>query len=31
VICANGQPANEAAEGAFFDAAGEFAWHLFCA
>ena len=31
VICASGQPASEAAEGAFFDAAGEFAWHLFCA
>ena len=25
------QPANEAAEGALFDAAGELAWHLFCA
>jgi hypothetical protein len=31
VICANGQRAIEAAEGAFFDAAGELAWHLFCA
>ena len=31
VICANGQPASEAAEEAFFDAAGELAWHLFCA
>jgi D-alanyl-D-alanine carboxypeptidase len=31
VICANGQPANEAAEETFFDAAGELAWYLFCA
>jgi D-alanyl-D-alanine carboxypeptidase len=30
VICANGQPASDAAEEAFFDAAGELAWHLFC-
>jgi D-alanyl-D-alanine carboxypeptidase len=30
VICANGQPTSEAAEEAFFDAAGELAWHLFC-
>lgn len=31
VICANGQPASEAAEEAFFDAAGELAWSLYCA
>ena len=31
VICANGQPTSEAAEGAFLDAAGELVWHLFCA
>jgi D-alanyl-D-alanine carboxypeptidase len=30
VICANGQPVTEAAEGAFFDAAGGLAWQLFC-
>jgi len=30
VICANGQPATEAAEESFFDAAGELAWHLYC-
>jgi CubicO group peptidase (beta-lactamase class C family) len=30
VICANGQPASEAAEEAFFDAAGELAWRLYC-
>jgi D-alanyl-D-alanine carboxypeptidase len=30
VICANGQPASEAAEATFFDAAGELAWHLYC-
>jgi D-alanyl-D-alanine carboxypeptidase len=30
VICANGQPASEAAEESFFDAAGELAWHLYC-
>ena len=31
VICANGQPASEVADRAFFDAAGELVWHLFCA
>jgi D-alanyl-D-alanine carboxypeptidase len=31
VICANGQPASEAAEESFFDAAGELAWRLYCA
>lgn len=31
VICANGHPANEAAEESFFDAAGELAWRLYCA
>lgn len=30
VICANGQPASEAAEESFFDAAGELAWRLYC-
>ena len=30
VICANGQPAGEAAEESFFDAAGELAWRLYC-
>jgi D-alanyl-D-alanine carboxypeptidase len=30
VICANGQPADEAAEEAFFDAAGLLAWGIFC-
>jgi D-alanyl-D-alanine carboxypeptidase len=30
VICANGQPASEADEESFFDAAGELAWHLYC-
>jgi hypothetical protein len=30
VLCANGQPATEDAERAFFDAAGELAWHLYC-
>lgn len=30
VICANGQPTDEAAEESFFDAAGELAWHLYC-
>lgn len=31
VVCANGQPASEAAEESFFDAAGELAWRLYCA
>ena len=31
VICTNGQPASEVAEGAFFDAAAELVWRLFCA
>jgi D-alanyl-D-alanine carboxypeptidase len=31
VICANGQPASEAAEESFFDAAGRLAWDLYCA
>jgi len=31
VICANGQPASEAAEGSFFDTAGYLAWRLYCA
>jgi len=31
VICVNGQPATEAAEESFFDAAGDLAWHLYCA
>lgn len=30
VICANGQPASEAAEASFFDAAGYLAWRLYC-
>jgi D-alanyl-D-alanine carboxypeptidase len=30
VICANGQPASEAAEESFFDATGELAWRLYC-
>ena len=30
VLCANGQPASEAAEESFFDAAGELAWRLYC-
>jgi D-alanyl-D-alanine carboxypeptidase len=30
VICANGHPADEAAEEAFFDAAGTLAWDLYC-
>jgi D-alanyl-D-alanine carboxypeptidase len=30
VICANGQPTDEAAEESFFDAAGNLAWHLYC-
>lgn len=30
VICANGQPASEAAEESFFDAAGKLAWRLYC-
>jgi D-alanyl-D-alanine carboxypeptidase len=30
VICANGQPASEAAEESFFDAVSELAWHLYC-
>jgi D-alanyl-D-alanine carboxypeptidase len=31
VICANGQPASEGAEGSFFDTAGSLAWRLYCA
>jgi hypothetical protein len=30
VICANGQPASQAAEESFVDAAGDLAWHLYC-
>ena len=31
VICANGHPADEAAEEAFFDAAGGLVWRFYCA
>ena len=30
VICANGSPSTEPAEEAFFDAAGQLAWDLYC-
>jgi hypothetical protein len=29
-ICANGSPSTEPAEEAFFDAAGQLAWDLYC-
>jgi hypothetical protein len=31
VICANGHPPDDAAEEAFFDAAGRLLWDLYCA
>ena len=30
VVCANGSPSTLATEEAFFDAAGQLAWHLYC-